>query len=293
MTYLPFEAGPHRLQMGLMALKPEDWIELDATLATTLLAKRRLLAQRHDEVFAALPDTAAAGAEVLGLLADHLPKRFPTQYPRMNTTIAVAATGELIGIGAPGVHPLETAARLVPEDLCVIRKTEQGYVLAAACVCFPSRWRLSDKIGRTLGGIHAPVPGYGDALGGAVDRFFDRIAVDKPVWRLNWTIHDSRELFQPASVKRAAPQEFGNDIFLRVERQTLRRLPKCGDVLFTIRTYIKPLGELAPDAARRLATAIENLPDAMRDYRSMSQFADALVAWLRERAADRSHEGGS
>jgi hypothetical protein len=90
MAYLPFEAGPHRLQMGLMALKPEDWIEIDETLAATLLAKRRLLAERRDEVFAALPDTEAAGAEVLALLAEHLPKRFPAQYPRMNTTIAVA-----------------------------------------------------------------------------------------------------------------------------------------------------------------------------------------------------------
>ena len=112
-----------------------------------------MLAARHDEVFAAQPGTEAAGAEVLDLLADHLPKRFPTQYPRMNTTIAVAATGDMVGIGAPGVHPLETAARLVPEDLCLMRRIESGYVLAAACVCFPSRWRLADKIGRSLAAI--------------------------------------------------------------------------------------------------------------------------------------------
>jgi hypothetical protein len=186
------------------------------------------------------------------------------------------------------VHPLETAARLVPEDLCVMRGTDAGYVLAAACVCFPSRWRLADKIGRSLAGIHAPVPGYADALGGAVDRFFGRIAADKPVWRLNWTIHDSPEPFQAAGVKRAAPHDFASGVFLRVERQTLRRLPKCGDVLFTIRTYIRPLGEIARDAdtARRLASAIENLPASMRDYRSLAHFADALVAWLRARAGE-------
>ncbi|HEX2116614.1 MAG TPA: DUF3445 domain-containing protein [Alphaproteobacteria bacterium] len=288
MTYLPFEAGPHRLQMGLLALKPDDWIEIDDTLAATLLAKRRLLAERHDDVFAALPGTEAAGAEVLDLLAEHLPRRFPTQYPRMNTTIAVAATGELIGIGTPGVHPLETASRLVPEDLCLMRRTGSGYVLAAACVCFPSRWRLADKIGRTLAAIHDPVPGYAASLGAPVDRFFDRILVDKPVWRVNWTIHAQSEPFQPMAPKidRVDPAAFGSDISLRVERQTLRRLPKSGDVLFTIRTYIRPVGEIAQDAgaARRLASAIENLPPAMREYRSMTAFADALVVWLRERA---------
>lgn len=292
MTYLPFEAGPHRLQMGLMALKPEDWIEIDETLAATLIAKRRLLAERHDEVFAALPDTEAAGAEVLDLLAAHLPKRFPTQYPRMNTTIAVAATGELVGIGAPGVHPLETASRLVPEDLCLMRRTGSGYILAAACVCFPSRWRLADKIGRSLAAIHTPVPGYAESLGRPVERFFDKIVADRPVWRLNWTIHADPQPFQPVSPK---PQGldaagFAARVSLRVERQTLRRLPKSGDVLFTIRTYITPLGEIAKDAdaAQRLAAAIEALPPALREYRSLTQFADALVAWLRDGAtADR------
>jgi hypothetical protein len=285
MTYLPFEPGPHRLQMGLMALKPEDWIELDETLGATLLAKRRLLAERHGEVFAALPETEAAGAEVLALLADHLPRRFPTQYPRMNTTIAVAATGELIGIGAPGVHPLETAARLVPEDLCLMRGTDAGTILAAACVCFPSRWRLADKIGRSLGEIHGPVPGYGAALGRPVDRFFAKLAADRPVWRLNWTIHARSEPFQPVAPKIGGvdPTDFAEGVFLRVERQTLRRLPTSGDVLFTIRTYIHPLGEIAKNAAtaRRLAAAVENLPPPMRVYRSMTAFADELAAWLR------------
>jgi hypothetical protein len=296
MTYLPFEAGPHRLQMGLMALKPQDWIEIDDTLAATLLAKRRLLADRHDDVFAALPGTEAAGAEVLDLLAEHLTRRFPAHYPRMNTTIAIAATGELVGIGTPGVHPLETAARLIPEDLCLMRRTDDSYILAAACVCFPSRWRLADKIGRSLAEVHGPVPDYAAMLGRPVDRFFDKIAADRPVWRLNWTIHADSQPFQPVSpkVEGLDPTNFGERVALRVERQTLRRLPRSGDVLFTIRTYFTPLGAIVrdPETARRLAAAIEALPPALRDYRSMTSFAEALAAWLRA-SADRPHEGGS
>lgn len=296
MTYLPFEAGPHRLQMGLMALKPQDWIEIDDTLAATLLAKRRLLAERHDDVFSALPGTEDAGAEVLSLLADHLPKRFPTQYPRMNTTIAIAATGELVGIGTPGVHPLETAARLVPEDLCLMRRAGDSYVLAAACVCFPSRWKLADKIGRSLAEIHGPVPDYAEALGRPVERFFDKITADRPVWRLNWTIHADSQPFQPASprVEGLDATNYGERVSLRVERQTLRRLPQSGDVLFTIRTYFTAIGTIARDAetARRLAAAIENLPESLRTYRSMTSFADALVTWLRQNA-NRPRKGGS
>jgi hypothetical protein len=288
MTYLPFEAGPYRPQMGLMALKPADWIEIDDDLAAILAAKRLLLAERHDEVFAALPGTEKAGAEVLALLAEHLPRRFPTQYPRMGTTIAVAATGEMIGLGGPGAHPLEIAARLVPEDLCLMRRAEEGYVLAAASVCFPSRWRLADKIGRTMAQIHGPVPRFAETLERPVDRFFDKLSPERAVWRLNWTIHDSPDLFQPLPPppRSIDPAAFAQGLFLRVERQTLRRLPESGDVLFTIRTHIRPLGQIAADAeaARRLAAAVAALPPDIRAYRSMQLYADALADWLRTQA---------
>ena len=31
--YLPFADGPYRMTMGLMALKPADWIEIDSRYA--------------------------------------------------------------------------------------------------------------------------------------------------------------------------------------------------------------------------------------------------------------------
>lgn len=289
MNYLPFEPAPWRPQMGLMALKLDDWIEIDDELVGILTHKRRILAARHDDAFAALPATEAAGAEVLTLLAEHLPRRFPTVYPRMGASIAVAATGELIGLGAPGAHPLETAARLVPEDLCLLRPVGDSYVLAAACLCAPSRWRLADKIGRSLADIHAPVPHYDAVLARPVERFFAKLAVDRPVWRLNWTIHDSADLYQPVPPPPRAlgTADFADGVFLRVERQTLRRLLQSGDVLFTIRTYIRALGQVAENKrdALRLAGAIEGLPPEMRAYRNMGHFADALAAWLRAAAA--------
>lgn len=50
---------------------------------------------------------------------------------------------------------------------------------------------------------------------------------------------------------------------LRVERQTLRRLPKTGAIVFTIRVYLTPLEELVnePDVPGRLASAIRSWPE--------------------------------
>ena len=50
---------------------------------------------------------------------------------------------------------------------------------------------------------------------------------------------------------------------LRVERQTLRRLPRTGAIVFTIRVYLTPIEELAkePGVPGRMASAIRSWPD--------------------------------
>ncbi len=279
-------AGPHRPRMGLTAIATRDWIELGADLREVLVLKRRLLAERHDDVFAALPGSEAAGAEIIDALFDFLPKRYPTQYPRMQDTIAIAATSELIARRSPALHPLDVAGRLVPEDLCVMEADADGvYRLTAASLCFPSRWRLHEKLGLPLAEIHGPVPSYDSALARPVDRFFTSLADGKIVERRNWTIHDRPDLFQPQSPRHhvVPPERFASDLFLRSERQTLRRFTPSRAILFTIRTRVWPLGELTSDDAHALGLAVANLPVEERRYKGVVALAEPLVAWLAAR----------
>ena len=143
--------------------------------------------------------------------------------------------------------PLDIAGRLVQEDLCILQEVEGELRLTAGVLCFPNRWRLSDKLGRPMMAIHEPVPSYAERLGKPVDRFIGMLAPERPVWRLNWSLTDDPALFQPVGHGRRdtdpdiTPENAGPRIFLRVERQTLRRLPRTGAVLFTIRTHQRPL----------------------------------------------------
>ena len=90
-------------------------------------------------------------------------------------------------------------------------------------------------------------PSYAERLGKPVDRFIGLLVPDRPVWRLNWSLTNDPTLFQPVGHGRRdtdpdiTPENVGRRIFLRVERQTLRRLPRTGAVLFTIRTHQRPL----------------------------------------------------
>ena len=135
-------------------------------------------------------------------------------------------------------------------------------------MCFPSHWRLADKLGRSVAEIHGPVPHYADELADKVDRFFDRLTVEHPVVRRNLSIHSHDELFRPEpheSPDSFAPDARGVDqVWLRSERQTLVVLPASGAVLFTIKTQQCPASALAarPDIAHALAAKLTALtPD--------------------------------
>lgn len=279
-------ARPHRPQMGLVAITEREWIQPGADLREKLVLKRRLLAERHDEVFAALPGTEDAAREVTALLFDTLPRHYPTKYPRMGTMFAIAATSELIGMSNPGLHPLDLAGRIVPDDLCLMQADDVGiYRLTAASLCFPSRWRLHEKLGQPIADIHGPVPAYGEVLARPVDRFFTALAQDKIVQRQNWTIHDRPDLFQPQSPRKhdVPIERFGSDLYLRVERQTLRRLTHSRAILFTIDTQCWPIEALAAIDAHHLGQAVAGLPEAERRYKGVATLADALAAWLAAR----------
>jgi dimethylamine monooxygenase subunit A len=293
--YLPFDGGRFRLMMGLMPLPPAEWIECDSALAHNLAAKRKLLETRHQEVFAALPEAEAPAAELLRLLVDHLLQHQGSAFSRQGDELFNAATGERWDLAQSALHPLDLAGRLVQEDLCLMQQDEAGetYRLSGASLCSPARWRLADKIGRPLGAIHEPVPGYAEKLKRPVDRFFGALLPEKPVWRLNWGIIDDPAPFQPVATHAAlaaTADTAGERLWLRVERQTLRRLPATGAVVFTIRTHITRLDTAiaAPGAAADLAAALREMPEATRRYKHIAPILPALLGWLDARAAARA-----
>jgi hypothetical protein len=296
--YLPFLEGPWRLAMGIKALDLAEWIEIDDRFAAQLAERRRLLAERPADVLAGLPESACGQRELLQLLLDHLPERFPEHYRRTDGRIENRTTGESFEIAAWADAPLALAGRLVQEDLCLMQRGEAGYRLLAAVLCFPAHWRLSDKLGRPLQAIHGPVPGFGERLAPTVDRFFKSIQVARPVWRVNWSLVDQPTLFLPPEhrghPRPISAERAGSELWLRVERQTLRRLPSSGDVVFGIHTHVDPLEDAirSPAAASALAARIREMPHDMARYKSILPIREPLLAWLDGRAAAQGPSAG-
>ena len=291
-VHIAFETGPYRMQMGLVTQDPRDLIEIDERYPAELAERRRLLAERRHDVFAAEPGSEAACAEVLERLAAVLPDRYPDWFVREGDALHNRLTGEFWDLSAPPLHPLQVAARLVQEDLCILQPGPDGPVLTAAALCFPTRWRLWDKVGKPLMAVHAPVPIYPERLGRPVDRLLGKLVPGKLVQRINWSLLDDATLFQPA---RLSPEQadatitadnVGARVYLRSERQTLSALPASDAVLFTIRVHVYPLARIAavPALAAQLAEAVRALPDEIRQYKRLGGFEAALLGYLDARA---------
>jgi hypothetical protein len=269
--HLGFEDGPHRMAMGLMPCAAPDWIEIDERRPAELAERRALVATRRDAVFGALPGSEAARAETLAVLTRHL----ATHHPHLDAT------------PDPTRDPLEAAGLLVQEDFCLIRRDPAGPVLEAAILCFPSRWRLAEKLGSPLAQVHAPVPLYAERLAAPVDRFMAQLRPGRIAMRLNWSLADDAALFQPDPPGAppdppVTPADAGTRLFYRAERQTFRLLERSGRVLFTIRVHVHPVAQLAaiPGVAQKLAGAIRALPTATKAYKGIPGYEAALLSYL-------------
>ena len=283
-AHTPYDGSSSPFAIGLTPLKIAEWIETDAALEAYLQEKDRHYATHPEIVFVEEAETRAAQEEVLKELASWLLQNRPEIYSANGNEVSIAGTGRSIKLD-DAAPPFLTASRLVQEDLVLMRKGESGWRLAAASLSFPSSWSLREKFGRAMHEIHAPVPGFGEGTRNAelIERMFDKFQPSNPVKRFNWSIYTDGALYHPASSgERDVRPETA---FLRVERQTLRKMPVSGDVLFTIRIHLDPLLALknlpnVQELARSLASQLMSLDAEQLSYKGLEANRNMLVERL-------------
>ncbi|MGB0866750.1 MAG: heme-dependent oxidative N-demethylase family protein [Granulosicoccaceae bacterium] len=158
----------------------------------------------------------------------------------------------------------------VAEDLCILQAGDSGYKLVGAHLCAPSHWLMEEKMGRDMDPIHAPVPGYQPNLARSVNRFLDKLGEGRLVERFNWSLDDTPQLCQRPTGR--APTEGRVLRYYRVERQTLRRLPRTGAIVFSILVRQWPLWYLNQFEGARVAleVAVDELPELLKKYKSFT-----------------------
>lgn len=216
-------------------------------------------------------------------------------------------------------NAMKIAASLVQDDLAImVEGSDDRYYFQGGAICVAGNWRLRDKIGLAMEDIHVTVPQYREKLHVSLTRFFRRLPVDKPVIRNNYSIqivpptYNGDGLVDPeelawSSVLNGPETEFEHrhgrqtepplvtpeTLRLRTERQTLRRLPLSGAIIFGIRTYVIAVETLAKEPAvpGRMASAVRGWPESVRAYKAGSIYGDILLEYL-DRCAQEQEEKG-
>ncbi|KAF7317757.1 hypothetical protein MKEN_00863500 [Mycena kentingensis (nom. inval.)] len=219
-----------------------------------------------------------------------------------------------------GREALRIASLLVQDDLAImVEGTNGGYYFQAGAILVAGFWRMIDKIGKRLDEIHlsGDVPQYADKLHVSLARFFRRLPVDKPVARNNYFIQVCPPSPAPApdpeqlawgeyvlgpeedygGVKAKvnnAPLVTPESLRMRTERQTLRRLPRTGVIVFTIRTYLVPVKDIAsePGVAARFASAVRSWGADIKEYKGEKRYGEDLLRYLDEMAAKDASDNG-
>lgn len=252
--YAPFMEPRTARPPGLSPLDPAAWIAHDADYAAQMAARDRLLAARPAEVMAALPAAAASLAELRAALLAHLARRDGWRLGAERITRPDGAAVPLT------LDTLTLAGRLCQEDLLLMAPPEREggeYRLVAGVLCFPARWTLTEKLGRPLTRIHAPVPGYAESLARRVNRVFEALRAERPLMRANWLVHATDRLDLPMRESdKSAPPDAARGFFLRTERQTLLRLPETRAVVFGVKTSVTPLAQLTQGQRSALRSAL-------------------------------------
>jgi dimethylamine monooxygenase subunit A len=299
----PFTGDTYRYSNNSHPLKIPNSIEITKTYSEEIKLKRHLLKQYPERCFQSLVHSKKAQWEILELLIDHLVTHYPNNFALNKIDTSWTFENKILnekyqftfGDDATLSHePLDFIGRHVQEDIILMGQRDGNLYLDAGQLCFPANWSLAFDLGMTYKEIHRPIPGFKEeGLDERILKFLLRLEVGNPWARKNWSImagdrlDTSLETFDQwgKDRKQVTKDNAGEFVHLRVEVQKLFRLSRSNGVLFTIHTHLLALEELAlkRDWLEQFYKILLELPTHIVDYKGLSLFRDAVIAYLKER----------
>jgi hypothetical protein len=294
--FRPYRWAAPEFQVGLQPIKPRDWLLIDDNYAEFMCAKRRRLSSSPELFYRTLPDSLGAQRELRRMVIAHLLEEHGAVFTISNGTLRCAGGDHPWDPNDESIEPLRQLSDFVQEDFMLVEELDGRQTITAAANAYSSSGRLVASVGHNVGWAHDPVPDLTPTLGSRIDRILASIHVDAPCARFNWQLTPVSSIFFPADPRsennaalRAVNAQLSKDpslapslLHMRVERQTLRRLPESGAVAFSIHTYSDPLSSLLndPAALQALRSLIRDYPAKRLQYTEMDGVQAAVVAWL-------------
>jgi hypothetical protein len=262
--------------------------------------ERELVLAQDPLRFQALPHMMSSQWDCLELIMESFARDYPAHFALtkrgnewhwVNRPLALEQS---FTFGDPATlprEPLDYIARQAQGDFVVMDQRADDLWIEAGMVTAQADWSLDFDMGMTFKEWHGPVPlAHEMNVFDRALKYLLNLRLGQPVRRPNWTmtIHPRLDT-SPENYPHWGPdrgtvtaQNAGDLVNLRVELQSLWRLPRSNAVLFGIRCYLISVRELAtiPKWARRVHRVLKDLHPALVEYKGLSRYRDAVVEWL-------------
>jgi hypothetical protein len=262
--------------------------------------EREIVLAEDPSRYQVLPHMMQGQWDTLELLMESLAEDFPQHFSLEKDGDRWTWTNRLLEIkdsfvfGDPETlpcEPFEYITRQAQGDFTIQDQRNDNLYMDGGMVTTQADWSLAFDIGMAFHEWHGPVPKAHEL--GVFDRalkYLMRLSYGRPVRRLNWTmtvnprLDTSPENYSVWGPDRTTltPENIGEKLHLRVELQTLFRLPRSNAILFGIRCYLISLDELARVAKwrKRLHRVLRDLDPALAEYKGLLRFRELAVSYL-------------
>jgi dimethylamine monooxygenase subunit A len=296
-AYQPYRWASVDFTLGLGPVRTSEWIQFSPRHADNMREKRGRLSEQFDRYYRTLPESVNAQRELRDRVVAHLATDHTDRYALSGSTLTSHHESLAWHLDDPNVEPLRQLSDIIEEDFMLLEELDGVMRITASSNAYSSSGRLVSAVGQTVHWAHIPVPTLSDKLGVRIDRVLSSVHEDTPCERFNWQVTPMGTLFFPHDPHRANadamhgvcdalcrdPGSAGELLFIRVERQTLSRLPASGAVAFSLHTYSDPLSvlEADPQAAHSMLRLLEGYSDSRWHYSEMDIVREPLLNYLR------------
>lgn len=292
--------------MGLRRIERKDWLLMDQNVKETLLDRKGSVETIGDKVILYQPSdrTKEALYELYDTVVDFMSTRFPKYYQirgrnLYNTILGTSLPAKAEGSGLSERELLERLGYNFEEDLLLLEYDDSigEYVLKAGTWVYVAGFDAAELLNFRLSDLHREVPHYDEKLKTSMNRFFLKLKVNEFVQRTNWAIQTGTTRCTPDNMgfskRRSGDPEEGesfydwtekdvDNAYMRVERQTLSRLPKSRFIVFTLRTYLYAIKQIKEKGlGEEMADAIDQMDFSFAEYKGRLSWGDVLTTYLR------------
>jgi hypothetical protein len=286
---------------ALTKMEPNWWLEVENTYVSRVKERQELFQKHGNMVLDYLPGSELACKELMEMCLEFYCARYPTYFSL--SPDKKVFDNRLLGTKTEikRYHPLHVLLNNVPEDFAIVLRNEEDgmYYFRAGVICSALGWSVSSKIGMQLKDIHKPIPDYKEKMSFSMDRYFSKMPTNCPIQRGSWGLEVGTPLFMPPGhphekLREVQKQDLTiEQCYLRVDWQTLRRLPLSGGIVFNFKALFTPVQEFRdePYIPALLLKILKEGKKNLMEYKNTWHVEHVCIPELEEYAREQVEKG--